>query len=46
MRDTGLYGYVYNFSDDYDSIDADDISNVHKYLKKKQDLLKKVYLRF
>ena len=32
MKNTGLYGYVYGFSIDYDSIDVDDILDVHKYL--------------
>ena len=32
MKKTGLYGYVYDFSVDYDSIDIDDISYIHKYL--------------
>ena len=43
MRKTRLYRYVYNFPADYDSIDANDISHVHKYLMKKQDLLKNIY---
>ena len=45
----GLYGYVYDFSVDYDSIGVDDILNIHKYLMKKYDIkscldfLKNVY---
>ena len=31
MRKTELYGYVYDFSCDYDSIDVD-ILDIHKYL--------------
>ena len=34
MKETGLYGYVYNFSVDYDRIDVDDILGIHKYLMK------------
>ena len=33
MKKTGFNGYVYDFSVDYDSADADDIKNIHKYLK-------------
>ena len=29
---TGLCGYVYDFSVDYDGIDVDDILDIHKYL--------------
>ena len=29
MKKTGLYGYVYDFSVDYDSIDIDDILDIH-----------------
>ena len=36
MRKTGLYGYVYNFSDDYDAIAVDDTLDIHKYLMKKR----------
>ena len=32
MKKTGLYEYVHDFSGDYDSIDVDDILDVHKYL--------------
>ena len=35
MKRTGLYGYVYDFSVDYDAIDIDDIVDIHKYLMKK-----------
>ena len=34
MKKTGLYGYVYNFSVDYDNIDVADILDIHKYLIK------------
>ena len=32
MKKTGLNGYVYDFSVDYDAIAVDDILNIHKYL--------------
>ena len=35
MKDTGLNGYVYDFSVDYDATDVDDIVDIHKYLMKK-----------
>ena len=35
MKKTGFTGYVYDFSVDYDSIDVDDIKDIHKYLMKK-----------
>ena len=35
-KKTGLNGYVYDFSVDYDSTDIDDIKNIHKYLMKKK----------
>ena len=35
MKKTGLNGYVYDFSVDYDAIDVDDILDIHKYLMKK-----------
>ena len=35
MKKTGLNGYVYDFSVDYDAIAVDDILEFHKYLMKK-----------
>ena len=32
MRNTGLYGDVYDFSVDYDSTDVADFLDIHKYL--------------
>ena len=32
IKKTGLYGYTYDFSVDYDTIDVDDILDFHKYL--------------
>ena len=35
MKKTGFYGYIHDFSIDYDAIAADDILDIHKYLMKK-----------
>ena len=35
MKKTGLYGYVYDFLVDYDSIVVVNILDIHKYLMKK-----------
>ena len=40
MKKTGLNGYVYDFSVDYDTIAVDDILDIHKYLMKKNDIKK------
>ena len=34
MKETGLNGYAYDFSVDYNTIDVIDIVDVHKYLMK------------
>ena len=39
MKDTGLNGYVYDFSVDYDAMAVDDILDSHKYLMKKNNLI-------
>ena len=39
MKDTGLNGYVYDFSVDYDAIAVDDILDIHKYLMKKNNII-------
>ena len=50
MRKTGLNGYVYDFSVDYDAIAVDDILDIHKYLMEKMAqykmfrFIKKVFL--
>ena len=36
---TGLRGYVYDFSVDYDAIAVDDILDIHNYLMKKNDIV-------
>ena len=35
MKKSGLNGYVYDFSFDYDDIAVDDIADIHNYLMKK-----------
>ena len=37
MKMTGLNGYVYDFSIDYDPIAVDDIKDIHKYLMQKNN---------
>ena len=39
MKKTGLTGYVYDFSVDYEAIEVDDIKNIHKFLMKKNDIV-------
>ena len=39
MRKTGLNGYVYDFSVDYDAIAGDYILDIHNYLMKKNDIV-------
>ena len=39
MKKTGLNGYVYDFSVDYDAIAVDDKLDIHKYLIKKNNIV-------
>ena len=40
MKKTGLTGYVYDFSADYNAVTVDDIKDIHKYpMKKKNDIV-------
>ena len=39
IKKTGLYGYVYDFRVDYDTIAADDILDIHKFLMKKNSIV-------
>ena len=39
MKKSGLKGYVYDFSVDYDDIVVSDISDIHKYLIKKNNMI-------
>ena len=41
MEDTGLNGYVYDFSVHYDATSAADIKDIHKYLMKENNLVYK-----
>ena len=49
MKRTGLNGYGFDFSADYDAIAPDDILDIHEYLMKKKcdclDLLEKCFLQ-
>ena len=38
MKNTGLNGYVYDFSVDYNAIAFNDILDIHKNLMKKHDI--------
>ena len=39
MKKTGLNGYVYDFSVDYDALAVVDILDIHNYLMKKNDIV-------
>ena len=39
MKRTGLNGYVYDFSVDYDAADVDDIKDIQRYLMKKNAIV-------
>ena len=39
MKKTGFIDYVYDFSVDHDAIAGDDILDIHKYLKKNNNML-------
>ena len=43
MKRTGLHGYVYDFSVDYDATAVDDILDIHKYLIKKMTYRNKMF---
>ena len=43
VKKTGLNGYIYDFSADYDAIVVDDILDIHKYLMKKNGIVKNVW---
>ena len=38
-KQTGLNGYIYDFSVDYDAIAVDDILEIHKYLMEKNGIV-------
>ena len=39
MKKTGLNGYVYHCTVDYDAVAVDDILYIHKYLMKKSSVV-------
>ena len=39
MKKTGLKGYVYDFSSDYNYISVSDIKDIHKYLMKNNEIV-------
>ena len=39
MKKTGITGYVYDFSADYNTVTVDDIKDIHKYLMKKNNIV-------
>ena len=39
MKKTGLKGYVYDFSVDHNAISNSDITDIHKHLIEKSDIL-------
>ena len=39
MKKTGLNGYVYDFSVDYDAIAVDNILDIHNYLIEKNEIV-------
>ena len=39
MKRTGINGYVYDVSVDYDATDVHDIVDIHKYLMKKNHIV-------
>ena len=41
LKRTGFHGYIYDFSVDYDSIDINNIKDIHKYLMKKNGIVQK-----
>ena len=38
-KKTGIKGYVYDFSVDYDAIAVSDVLDIHKYLMKKNNMI-------
>ena len=39
MKKTGLSGYVYDFTVDYDAVAVYDILGIHKYLMEKDNII-------
>ena len=40
MKKTGFNGYTYDFSVDYDAVSVSDILDMHKYLMKKNEIVR------
>ena len=40
MKKTGFTGYIYDFSVDYNAADVDDIKDIHKYMMKKNNIVR------
>ena len=40
MKKTGLKGYFYDFSVDYNAISVSDILDIHKYLMEKNEIVR------
>ena len=38
IKSTGLYGYIYDFSVDYNAISNDKIHDIHRYLMEKNNI--------
>ena len=41
MKKAGFNGYTYDFSTDYNTIDVNDIKDIHKHLMKKNGIAQK-----
>ena len=37
-KSTGLYGYIYDFSDDYNAISNEKIHDIHRHLMEKNNI--------
>ena len=44
MKKTGLNGYIYDFSADYDALAIDDILDIHRYLMKKNNIISNIWI--
>ena len=44
MNKTGLNGYVFDFSVDYDAIEVDEILDIHKCLMEKNGIVQNVWI--
>ena len=44
MKKTGLNGYIYDFSADYDALAIDDMLDIHRYLMKKNNIISNIWI--